>query len=923
MAKFNINITTSSQINSALLLTGVPFAKGVLQPGQGLALKNGEKQLPLWWKPTSYWPDGSIKWIFMHGRVPAGKCDLQLVQGDVSGQSEGFVQKGKDSFSLSGNELWICQDRWRFATPKGSWELKEDVTQTNLENASTEFACELLEDSPIAPLIRIQQQTDIGLLKDQLLRLDPEANRLIWQRRMTWNRPGQFELKNAEIQLHCSAADASSAASLKMLAHGQTEINGEAHSATFPQALLESGRSALWLEKAWQRYPFSMEWSGADARLSLYPADAVPLGITGGTSYRHTVHLTCSEEPTTVAGHETEIVIDPRYLCATEVLGPLRAALTDEELKQQDPVFPGYELSFKQTLLQARLTRLDDAEHEQGPAAKLNDEAAQDMDYFGLQHYGDWPMPWHSYGSKGRRMYASNEYDPAYSFYQGYAIYGNWEFRQIARHSAIHMSDVDWISYNGDMRYHGYSEQAEDHQLARSPKGDFGHYWTDGYWLLYFLEGDIWAREAAQGVTRFLLDQFDQGGIPFMRKIWSIAERELGWPMVALMASYEAEGKAEVLDCISQIVRFIEGYTAAPDKELEEETGTAEYPIVWWRTAMQDGCKPFMVGIIMEGLERYHKTTSDVKAASALLRLASFITTRMWAPGRASFLYEWNAYGRKHRDIYSQELTPLFVRGIGYAYELTGEQQYREIAEKAFQACLWTLNHPETGGKSIAIIGRTLGAFAAMAETWLKQDELQRSLQHKPSSGESIQWEEGIASLLESGQLRLKSREPRWHNGGLQCDRESFVFGRLAQPVYTDCGRIELRLKLTGNEQGLNQHAYLHLSDEKPTQSCISLITFYDNLHVRLYDHQRELIEVGEASIVPDKLLDVVIEWEAPGELKFYIEGKLVDRRPLNRPLGGAFRNMHIGHKPGNWRLLGEVQLLSMQTGVKNIRNQS
>ena len=39
------------------------------------------------------------------------------------------------------------------------------------------------------------------------------------------------------------------------------------------------------------------------------------------------------------------------------------------------------------------------------------------------------------------------------------------------------------------------------------------------------------------------------------------------------------------------------------------------------------------------------------------------------------------------------------------------------------------------------------------------------------------------------------------------------------------------------------------------------------------------------------------------------INGKEVDRRELDRPLGGKFTRLHIGHKPGNWRTLARIKM--------------
>ncbi|MCK5732840.1 MAG: hypothetical protein KAI38_01545, partial [Candidatus Latescibacteria bacterium] len=517
-----------------------------------------------------------------------------------------------------------------------------------------------------------------------------------------------------------------------------------------------------------------------------------------------------------------------------------------------------------------------------------------------------------------------------YAYFQGFARYGDPRFLEVAKHSAIHMTDVDWISLTGDMRFHGYSETAEDHGHARSATGEVGHYWTDGYWMLYFLCGDVWAKESAEGVTTFLLDFFAEGGEEKKRAIWLSCERQLGWPVIALMGSCESIPDERIIRCVGEITAYIDRFTADPDREIEQEKGTREHPIAWWRTAMQDGCKPFCVGVVMEGLERVHRATGDEAAARSIVNLARFLIDEMWLPHRATFVYEQNAYGRGHRFISPHHLTPLFLRGLGYAYELTGEEAFREISEKAFHACLWTLYDPGSGGKSIGMIGRSMGAYVVMLTDWLRRDQEKARRSIAPSTGENFEWDSGVKALLESGNVEIVAGRPEYEGDALREDsikRESslisegerFAAARFVRPAGTDSGEIELTVTLSpGSTSWLNQRCYIHLCDEVHNRSCVSLITFYRGIHLRIYDVHRNLIEVPEGSIDDWKEGEphrIKATWNAPGEAVLYIDGKEVDRRPLDRPIGGEFTRLHIGHKPGNWRALGKVAVQRLRFG--------
>ncbi|HID95601.1 MAG TPA: hypothetical protein EYP53_06045, partial [Candidatus Latescibacteria bacterium] len=487
-----VKIHTKSELDDALLTAGIPFGKGELQRGGGLRLTFQRRDLPLWWEERAYWPGGSVKWVFLHTRVPVGRNELILrttgtkaSNSQVSDEAE-FVN-GK--LRLGDVILEIFEEGWSFNIPSGSWKLVKDITvsEPELDLRRTPWKVELVEPSPIAPLIRLRPERTDGFVIDQLLRLDPVGGRLIWQRRMTWNRPGRYHLVSARAGL-VPGRTPKKGGSILIPEPGKVRYDEGPEVEGHPEGRWDGEGHSLWVEKAWQRSPFEIAWGKNGIELCFYPEKVKPLPIVGGTSYRHTVHLTCGDNASDVAGHQVEFILDPVHVCRSGAVGLLTPS---QEGTEAGPDLPGFERAFKAALESGRLSQLSTAERENGPPVPLDEESKQDREYFELQHYGDWPMPWGAYGGK-RRMYADNEYDVAYAYFQGYARYGEWRFMEIAKHSAIHMTDVDWISITGDMRFHDYYEKAENHSHARSDSGELGHYWTDGYWMLYFFYGDVW-----------------------------------------------------------------------------------------------------------------------------------------------------------------------------------------------------------------------------------------------------------------------------------------------------------------------------------------------------------------------------------------------------------------------------------------------
>lgn len=185
MTSVNFKIYTKSKINDALLMLGLPFKRGVFKKDQRLEIYNRQNKLPLWWDIRSYWPDGSIKWVFIHTRVPAG--DNTLTVKSMERTSESFKHDKNIShdvifknnmLKVEDCELNIAGNKWCFKTPDGEWNLLQENTDTDLVPVSYNSVSgygnpkvELLEESPIAPLIRIKPAENCeGFITDRSLR---------------------------------------------------------------------------------------------------------------------------------------------------------------------------------------------------------------------------------------------------------------------------------------------------------------------------------------------------------------------------------------------------------------------------------------------------------------------------------------------------------------------------------------------------------------------------------------------------------------------------------------------------------------------------------------------------------------------------------------------------------------------------------
>jgi|ETNmetMinimDraft_26_1059896.scaffolds.fasta_scaffold03653_2 hypothetical protein len=921
-----MHLTTQSPIEDGLLLVGIPFQEGRYSAQEKFALVTDDGEaLPIWWTPRATWPDGSLKWIWLHARVPVGESSLEFRDS----QSEQTLPE--PHFEIDGQQVAFRDAELRFAAKPGSFSLQlgeqtlevldePDLFEPDLASDTSSMRMEVTEASPIAPLIRMCHPVAEGLRKEYLLRIDPVHGSVEWTRRITVMSEPQAELlgMSAKLQLPgrswCLSGLEDHCELLVPVPH-RMSVSGDERAGN-PEALLVADGAAAFLDKGWQRAPFALKTIGASAEIQFYPRDVSPLKILQGTSFRHVVRLALGENAHEVVRSQVRWSWGSEDVTGTGAFGPL--APRNAEVQQ---LFPGFDKAFEHSIEHCRPTKLDKPDGTPpGPPGDLGDETTHDAEFFGLQHYGDWPMGLGAYGGSAR-MYCDNEYDVPYALFQQFARTGRWEILELARHSAVHMTDVDFLAHNGDMRFHGYHQQAEDHQAARSLSGEFGHYWGDGYWCLHFIHGDPFAREAASALSAKLCRDFQGEDDDAIRSHFIGCERAVGWPMVTLCAAAEVKGDPEILETMERMSVYVAKYMEDPDAEFEGIDTISGSPVQWWRCAALDGCKPFMLGVLMEGLERYHRLSGSPAAREALLAVARFLRDVMWVPTVGAFIYELNAYNRGHRTLYPHYINLLVTRGLAYAYELSGDESFRKLTLDAAYGGLWTV-FETTGGKEIGMVGRTSGATVAYMLGWWKKDRDALARSQPSSEGESFEFMGSPAEILDASGIVLRKGEPRFEaDGNLICDQESFAICDIDPSWNTDAGQVVLEyapFSAINWDHGGNPNpgwGIFHLSDDKFTASAITVMHFYSGLHVRFYDRDRKLIDVLEVDVQGWQAglrRRIEFKWNSEDAILF-LDGDECHRVPMQRRISGAFRRLYLGCKPGNWKGKGTLSRLEIR----------
>jgi len=355
-------------------------------------------------------------------------------------------------------------------------------------------------------------------------------------------------------------------------------------------------------------------------------------------------------------------VAEPVYVTATKALGDFPPADPNGEK------FAGYD-AWLSRALDAHLKRRD-----------------KDREY-GMLNYGDW------YGER-KVNWGNLEYDLAHGMLIQYLRTGDRRYFLRGEQAARHHIDVDVVHATnphlknpwgappqvGEIWLHclnhtgGYYENAplpveRTYQMGHST--NFGHVWVGGDFEYYYLTGDRRAKEVAIEIADAMVRHCPTA--------YSDHIRGLGWPIVLVLNAYEATGEKKYLDAATAnwqvlkknidwkqgwVVRLAKGHCLHPERTCY-------------------GNVPFMEGLTLSALARYHRVTQDPEVLRAISVGVDQMIRECWLEEDKTFRYTACPLSSK---------TPIgvFLASEAMAYEarLTGNREHLRILQEGLRETL-------------------------------------------------------------------------------------------------------------------------------------------------------------------------------------------------------------------------------------------
>lgn len=301
---------------------------------------------------------------------------------------------------------------------------------------------------------------------------------------------------------------------------------------------------------------------------------------------------------------------------------------------------------------------------------------------YGMLNFGDSPDP--NYTAQGRGngelVWCNNEYDFPHSCALEYVRTGIRRFMDYNIAACRHWMDVDVCHYSVDPLYLGGQWE---HTNGHCKNGVMvcSHEWVEGLLDYYHFTGDERGLETALGIGENVLRLLDT---PMYAGVGEMNARETGWALRSLTALYVETGDDKwLIKCKWILENF---------KLWEEQYGNWLAPYTD-NTVIRVG---FMISVAVGSVMRYYREFPDEEIKQMLLRAVDDLIESCYMEEVGLFYYkELPSLNRLGNNT-------LLLEALAIAYELTKDEKYLRPGITTFKQAIYSSNAGVGGAKRIA-----------------------------------------------------------------------------------------------------------------------------------------------------------------------------------------------------------------------------
>ena len=684
MYKLGITVQDIAGIDSPRPVTGgVPIAEGVATEGTKFGLHDQTGQsVPLQTSVLARWKDGSARWVLLDFQanplanekqefvLSCPSDDEQMPAAPVSAQHSPIaLGTGKLSLTIGTDALLNISDRLDVhlsMVGKDGVLCQAVMEDAQLEDVGPMRATVALTGAFVAAdgarmfQCRLRASIYAGL---PMVRLEPlilvDADQGVLQHirelklSVTPRTPAQSVRFGGVAESHGLNQHT---VRLLQIDDQQSTLEGLQGKGGKAPGWVEftdnQGTVAMALRDFWQQWPKSLEASGSEVSIGLFPGfqrgqyeHMEPLykyqylfeedtyQLRTGQARRWDIWIDLSGDGEALAKHADAPLLPaphPADAIATGVWDAIAPAGTPE-MQDYDP--------WADNLFDAYCHAI---------------EAQRD---YGAMNWGDW------FGER-RINWGNHEYDTMNQILIQFARTGDPKYFHMADAAARHSSEVDTIHFvNDDLKTlfgssrnyparpgmvhqhtvghvsgfydvdtirgwlmeHGIGSKERPPYPCTDPF-NLGHIWTQGIVRHYFLTGDPFLRETVLKIGDNLAQLVEDREYRFMGH--THCGRTTGWPLLALAGAYEI-GLAD---------RYVDAMRTLAEDALADQDpvcgGWLIHPMAGdhclCKTARHTGMAGFITAVLINGLSRYYLLSGDERLPQAIEKAVSFLDNDTW-----------------------------------------------------------------------------------------------------------------------------------------------------------------------------------------------------------------------------------------------------------------------------------------------------
>ena len=680
-----VSVSEAASAAPGLVTTGIPFPKGALSVSPAFRLSLNGAAVPVQYKVTGWWDDGSAKWVLFSFVTPAGKSgdliyDLEYGNDIPEPKAEkAMAEIRKDGVYVNGvksvdanGQLLVYRNPvktvFKLAEyPKARWDKKTDLSiEYNGHVRAVVKSVRKLNAPDGTALVALEQRFTFAA--------GSPAVEIAHTFTVLHGKPFlDFE----SLEVHVPLINASFPypyyqRNEKEIRCADGVITGKLDG-TFTGRLV-----SVAVRDFWQNYPKGFGAGKKYLSIQLCPKltddyyDKFPFEKEGhhlfyylrDKKYRFKSDMSKTHHITVVSTSEAHVANAAAEQGKYRLLGVAPAkwycgsGAFYSVMPQDYEKFGDYEKRTDDTFRGYRTMR-----------HKMRD--------YGMMNFGDW------YPERGAN-WGNSEYDTQLAFFLQFIRSGDKTAFFQGEEMEFHNRDIDTPASTGAVKIHQmghlgeyYKESVPNTLGIPKASTSISHAWAEGDFIHYFLTGDVRSYETACRKVSYYVDK------TFQRPYDFTSLRVPGWHLIMNSYALASTNDPAFLNASHLIVERVLEMQDKVQIPLPEHQHTPEHKsyIGGWMRMMVPGhcvCIPrckgnanFMVAVLLSGLKYYHDVTGDPRVKTAIINGASYLADSCYSEKHAGFRYT-----PCMKMKFTFGVSPLMTEGFARAYLWTKDEKF-------------------------------------------------------------------------------------------------------------------------------------------------------------------------------------------------------------------------------------------------------